>query len=369
MENITIYAQTDSIYADAERIVDVTQKQAFHAVDRLLILRNWLLGKRIFEEELKGEDRAEYGAKVIAKLSKYLNEKYGRGFSKRYLWEYLRFYKAYPEIVQIPSAQSTSMGENEIVQTASAQFKNLTWSHYRLLLQVLDKPARDWYEQEAEKEMWSVKTLQRNVSTQYYYRILKSYDKESVREEMKELTLPYEDKLEYIKSPYIAEFLGMQENRAYHESELEQRIIDNLQDFMIELGKGFTFAGRQKRIHTEKEDYYIDLVFYNYILKCFVLIDLKMGKITHQDVGQMDMYIRMYDDLVKMPEDNPTLGIVLCTETDEDIARYSILNGNEQLFASKYKLYLPSEEQLRAEIETQKQFFLSQKTEKGNGVE
>jgi hypothetical protein len=186
---------------------------------------------------------------------------------------------------------------------------------------------------------------------------------------MKELASPYEDKLEYIKSPYIAEFLGMQENRAYHESELEQRIIDNLQDFMMELGKGFTFAGRQKRIHTEKEDYYIDLVFYNYILKCFVLIDLKMGKITHQDVGQMDMYIRMYDDLVKMPEDNPTLGIVLCTETDEDIARYSILNGNEQLFASKYKLYLPTEEQLRAEIETQKQFFLAQQAEKGNGVE
>ena len=369
MENITIYAQTDSIYADAEHIVDVTQKQAFHAVDRMLILRNWLLGKRIFEEELKGEDRAKYGAEVIAKLSKYLNNKYGKGFSTRNLWEYIKFYKAYPEIVHTPCAQSALVSTDEILHTLCAEFKKLSWSHYRILIQVTDKPARDWYEQEAEKDMWSVKTLQRNVSTQYYYRILNSYDKESVRKEMKELTLPYEDKLEYIKSPYIAEFLGMQENRAYHEAELEQRIIDNLQDFMMELGKGFTFAGRQKRIHTEKEDYYIDLVFYNYILKCFVLIDLKMGKITHQDVGQMDMYIRMYDDLVKMPEDNPTLGIVLCTETDEDIARYSILNGNEQLFASKYKLYLPSEEQLRAEIETQKQFFLSQKTEKGNGVE
>jgi predicted nuclease of restriction endonuclease-like (RecB) superfamily len=360
---------TDSIYADAERIVEVTQKQAFYAVDRMLILRNWLLGRRIFEEELKGKGRAEYGAEVIIRLSKYLNEKYGRGFSKRYLWEYLRFYKAYPEIVQIPSAQFESTKETEIVQIASAQFKSLTWSHYRLLLQVSDKTAREWYEQETEKEMWSVKTLQRNISTQYYYRMLKSYDEEPVREEMKELNSPYEDKLEYIKSPYIAEFLGMQENRAYHESELEQRIIDNLQDFMMELGKGFTFAGRQKRIHTEKEDYYIDLVFYNYILKCFVLIDLKMGKITHQDVGQMDMYIRMYDKLVKMPEDNPTLGIVLCTETDEDIARYSILNGNEQLFASKYKLYLPTEEQLRAEIENQKQVFLAQQVEDENEIE
>ena len=369
MEPITIYEQTDSIYADAEQIIEVTQKQAFRAVNSILTIRNWLLGKRIHDEELKGENRAEYGTEVMVKLSKYLNDKYGRGFGARNLYEYLRFYKAYPKILHLSNAELGKKSLSEILHSPNSKFNMLSWTHYRVLMQVLDKPARDWYEQEAIREMWSVKTLQRNVSTQYYYRILKSYDKESVREEMKELTLPYEDKLEYIKSPYIAEFLGMQENRAYHESELEQRIIDNLQDFMMELGKGFTFAGRQKRIHTEKEDYFIDLVFYNFILKCFVLMDLKMGKITHQDVGQMDMYIRMYDDLVKMPEDNPTLGIVLCTETDEDIARYSILNGNEQLFASKYKLYLPSEEQLRAEIETQKQFFLAQQAEKGNGVE
>ena len=360
MEPITIYEQTDSIYADAEQIIEVMQKQAFRAVNSILTIRNWLLGKRIHYEELKGENRAEYGTEVMIKLSKHLKGKYGRGFGARNLYEYLRFYKAYPEILHLSNAELGEKSLSEILHSPSAKFNMLSWTHYRVLMQVLDKPARDWYEQEAIREMWSVKTLQRNVSTQYYYRILKSYDKESVREEMKELASPYEDKLEYIKSPYIAEFLGMQENRAYHESELEQRIIDNLQDFMMELGKGFTFAGRQKRIHTEKEDYYIDLVFYNYILKCFVLIDLKMGKITHQDVGQMDMYIRMYDDLVKMPEDNPTLGIVLCTETDEDIARYSILNDNEQLFASKYKLYLPTEEQLRAEIETQKQVFLAQ---------
>ena len=366
MSDIVLYQNSDDIFSDAEKIIEVTQKQAFRAVDRLLILRNWLIGKRIFEEELKGEDRAEYGAEIIVKLSKYLNNKYGKGFSTRNLWEDLRFYKAYPEIVRTPCAEFTIESENEILHTACAEFKSLSWSHYRVLIQVMDKPARDWYEEEAIRENWSVKTLQRNISTQYYYRIIKSKDKESVREEMKELTSPYEDKLEYIKSPYIAEFLGMQENRAYHESELEQRIIDNLQDFMMELGKGFAFVGRQKRIHTEKADYYIDLVFYNYILKCFVLIDLKTGKITHQDVGQMDMYIRMYDDLVKLPDDNPTLGIVLCTETDEDIAKYSVLHGNEQLFASKYKLYLPTEEQLRAEIETQKKFFLIQQAEKEN---
>ena len=366
MDDMILYDKTDNIFSDAEKIIEVTQKTAFRAVDRILILRNWLLGKRIFEEELQGEDRAAYGAEVIVKLSKHLNAKYGRGFSKRNLWEALRFYKAYPQIVQTACAELDSADENEIVRTMSAQFNMLSWSHYRILIQVLDKIARDWYEQEAARENWSVRTLQRNISTQYYYRILKSRDKDSARQEMKRLTSPYEDKLEFIKSPYIAEFLGMQENRAYQESELEQSILDNLQDFMMELGKGFTFAGRQKRIHTEKTDYYIDLVFYNYILKCFVLIDLKVGRITHQDVGQMDMYIRMYDDLVKMPEDNPTLGIVLCSETDEDIARYSVLHGNEQLFASKYKLYLPTEEQLRAEIETQKQFFLLKQAERRN---
>ena len=336
MADTILYAHTDNIFSDAEKIIEVSQKTAFHSVDRILVLRNWLLGKRIFEEELQGEDRATYGAEVVAKLAKHLNAKYGRGFSKRNLWEDLRFYKAYPQIVQTACAELDSTDENEIVRTMSAQSRMLSWSHYRILIQVLDKPARDWYEQEA------------------------------VQQEMKQLTSPYEDRLEFIKSPYIAEFLGMQENRSYQESDLEQSILDNLQDFMMELGKGFTFAGRQKRIHTEKTDYYIDLVFYNYILKCFVLIDLKVGRITHQDVGQMDMYIRMYDDLVKMPEDNPTLGIVLCSDTDEDIARYSVLHGNEQLFASKYKLYLPTEEQLRAEIETQKQLFLLKQAEKRN---
>jgi predicted nuclease of restriction endonuclease-like (RecB) superfamily len=191
--------------------------------------------------------------------------------------------------------------------------------------------------------------------------MLKTQDKIGVENEMKELTSPYQDKLEFIKNPVIAEFLGMQENTSYYESDLEQSIINNLQKFLMELGKGYAFVARQQHIHTEKEDYYIDLVFYNYILKCFVLIDLKTTKITHQDVGQMDMYIRMYDELKKRDDDNPTLGIVLCADTDEDIARYSVLHGNEQLFASKYKLYLPTEEELRAEIKTQKEFYMLQK--------
>jgi len=241
----------------------------------------------------------------------------------------------------------------------------LSWSHYERLLQVTDSEARKWYTKEAYEQTWSIRTLSRNISSQYYYRLLKSQDKSGVKDEMVELTKSLQDKLEFIKNPVIAEFLGMQENTSYYESDLEQCIIENLQKFLMELGKGYAFVARQQHIHTDKEDYYIDLVFYNYILKCFVLVDLKTSKITHQDVGQMDMYIRMYDELKKAKDDNPTLGIVLCLETDEDIAKYSVLHDNEQLFASKYKLYLPTEEELRAEIEIQKQFYYLQKKDEG----
>lgn len=267
------------------------------------------------------------------------------------------FYHSYPEIVGTTTPQS---GEHAMIVKGR---KILTWSHYERLLQVSDTTARAWYEKEAIEQSWSVKTLRRNISTQYYDRMLLSTDKDSVKLEMQEKTNPYQNKYEFLRNPIIADFLGMEENREYLESELEKNIIENLEKFMMELGKGFAFVERQQRIHTDKEDYYIDLVFYNFILKCFVLIDLKIGKITHQDVGQMDMYVRMYDELRKQPEDNPTLGIVLCSETDEDIARYSVLQGNEQLFASKYRLCLPTEEQLRAEIDAQKEIFYMQHPE------
>ena len=228
-----------------------------------------------------------------------------------------------------------------------------------------DSAARNWYEKEAYEQTWSVRTLQRNINTQYYYRILQSQHKELVKQEMLEKISDFQnDKLEFIRNPVIAEFLGLSSNTDFTETELETSIISNIQKFLMEMGKGYAFVARQQHIKTEKEDYFIDLVFYNYILKCFVLIDLKTDKITHQDVGQMDMYIRMYDELKKGADDNPTLGIVLCTETDEDIARYSVLHGNEQLFASKYKLYLPTEEELRKEIETQKTMFYLQQKEK-----
>ena len=346
------YVKTGSVFEDACNIIETAQKVAYSAVDLTLVHRNWLLGKRIADEELNGESRAEYGAEVIKKLSKDLNAQYGRGYTKTNLYNFYSFYKMYPEIFHSESGKSNV---------------KLSWTHYRVLLQVKDEIAREWYENEALRETWSVKTLQRNISSQYYYRILKTQDKSAVETEMKEFTSEYQTKLEFIKNPVIAEFLGMKEDTSFLESDLEQCIIGNLQKFLMELGKGYAFVARQQHIHTEKEDYYIDLVFYNYILKCFVLIDLKTTKITHQDVGQMDMYIRMYDDLKRGEGDNPTLGIVLCADTDEDIAKYSILHGNEQLFASKYKLYLPTEEELRAEIETQKETFSIQVENKKNG--
>ena len=213
-------------------------------------------------------------------------------------------------------------------------------------------------------ESWSVRTLQRNIYSQYYYRLIQTQKKELVKNEMEELTAEYQnDKLEFIKNPVVAEFLGLAQNTDFTETELEKSIISNIQKFLMELGKGYAFVARQQHIHTEKQEYFIDLVFYNYYLKCFVLIDLKTSKVTHQDVGQMDMYVRMYDELKRTEGDNPTIGIILCSDIDENIARYSILKGNEQLFASKYKLYLPSEEELRAEIETQKVMYKLQRQE------
>lgn len=338
------YAKTADITTDACQIIDIAQKTAFRAVNLALVQRNWLLGKRIAEEELISDKREDnYGLEIIKKLSKELTSRYGKGFSKRALYQYVEFYHMYPEIVQSLTAQSS---------------KVLTWTHYTVLLLVKDSKARAWYEQEAARETWSVRTLQRNIETKYYHRLLSSQVKEPVIEEMKNNTASYQqDKLEFIKNPMVVEFLGLPQDKSFSEKELESSIINHLQTFIMELGKGYAFVARQQHIRTETQDFYIDLVFYNYILKCFVLVDLKIGQITHQDIGQMDMYVRMYDDLKKVEGDNPTLGIILCDETDATIAKYSILNGNEQLFATKYKAYLPTEEELKAEIESQKAIF------------
>jgi predicted nuclease of restriction endonuclease-like (RecB) superfamily len=351
------YFKSDNLLHDARQIIENSQQFAYRAVNVAMIQRNWLLGKRIVEEELQGDDRAKYGAEIIRKLSQALTHIYGSGFTKTNLYTYTDFYKTFPDIFH------TLCGK--LYTTSSNSIPLLSWSHYRTLLQVKQPDALNWYLREATQEMWSVRTLQRNISSQYYFRLLKSQDKDSVKSEMKQLTSSFQnDKLEFIKNPVVAEFLGLSSNSDFTESELEKSIITNIQKFLMELGKGYAFVARQQHIYTEKQDYFIDLVFYNYILKCFVLIDLKTTKITHQDVGQMDMYIRMYDELKRSADDNPTLGIVLCADTDEDIARYSVMHGNEQLFASKYKTFLPTEEELRTEIEMQKRIFYLQQIEK-----
>lgn len=333
--------KTTNLFEDIVNVIDSSYSLANKTVNYILIQRNWLIGKRIVENELTTR-KDDYGKSVIKELSHKLTQKYGTGFEIRNIYYFIDFYNSFPNILHTAYANSL-----------------LSWSHYKVLLQVSNDKEREWYASEAVREAWSVRTLQRNISSQYYNRMVSSLLKERVHSEMIELNkINQQNKLDYIKDPMILEFLGLNENNTYLESDVEKAIISHLQKFLMELGKGYAFVARQQRIHTEKEDYFIDLVFYNYILKCFVLIDLKTSKITHQDVGQMDMYIRMYDELKKNFDDNPTLGIVLCSDTDEDIAKYSILKGNEQLFASKYKLYLPTESELRREIEKEKDFYL-----------
>lgn len=371
---LTNNQQETALFQDACVIIDQAQSTAYRSVNEVLIKRNWLLGMRIQHEVLR-DKRAEYGEQVVKVLAKELAAKYGEGFTWRNLYNYIDFYSTYNEFFLNENGESANV--QAILHALSAKSENifhalrakspirLSWTHYRIILQENDKDARHWYEQEASREMWGTRTLQRNVSSQYYHRLLQSQNKDAVHSEMQKLTAPLQDKLEYLKNPVVAEFLGFKNNTDYTESDLEQSIIDHLIPFLMEMGKGFTLADRQKRIHTEKEDYYIDLVFYNYNLRCFVLIDLKTTKLCHQDVGQMDMYVRMYDEMMCPQGHNPTIGILLCADTDEDVAHYSVLNGNDQLYAAKYLTYMPTKEELRREIEQQKEFFLLQNKNKG----
>ncbi|MBQ5643044.1 MAG: DUF1016 family protein [Bacteroidaceae bacterium] len=330
------------IFRDAQDIIEHTRNYAYQAVNVAMIQRNWLLGKRISDEDLQGENRAEYGKEIIKSLSEHLTGIYGKGFAKSNLYQFVQFYKYFPDIFHALSGKSPV----------------LSWTHYRTLLRVNDSEAREWYLREAMKEAWSVRTLDRNVASQYYYRLLQSQNKQVVKNEMQQITAPYQqDKLEFIKNPIVAEFLGLSSNSDFSESRLESSIITHIQKFVMELGKGYAFVARQQHIKTDMGDYFIDLVFYNYILKCFLLIDLKTERITHQDVGQMDMYVRMYDSIKRTEGDNPTIGLILCSETSEDMARYSVLHDNERLFQARYLTFLPTVDQLKKEIEMQKMIF------------
>ncbi len=374
MTEVNLNHSYDLLYSDTCIIIEEARNYAYRAVNIALTLRNWQLGERIARENLDGAERAEYGKKIITELSRDLTNKYGKGFDRISLYNYLKFYRCFPEIVGAVSQQSqivdavSRQSENAVALRPqfgilySANPKLLPWTHYRELIRVEDAEAREWYEQEALREMWSTRTLHRNISSQYYYRLMQSGNKKKVTDEMHHLTQSMQqDKLGFMKNPVVAEFLGLQPNADFTETELEGSIISHLQSFIMELGKGFAFVARQKHIRTDMGDFYIDLVFYNYILKCFFLIDLKTQQITHQDVGQMDMYVRMFDQLMRTEGDNPTIGLLLCSDTSEDMARYSVLHGSEQLFQAKYLTYLPTEEQLRQEIELQKQIFLEQK--------
>lgn len=358
---------------DLRSIVSKARSKAFAAVNYSLVERNWRIGQRIVEEEQNGTSRAEYGKHVIEVASAALTKEFGKGFSYTNIANYKRFYLTFSDlqILQTVSEEfkkqkhQTLSDESSLLpqkgQTPPAQFelRFLPWSHYERLIRVEDKKAREWYAKEAFEQGWSFRTLNRNINTLYYERLLMSTKKQPVVDEMQDKTKAYQqDKLEYIKSPVVLEFLGLPEDTSLAESKLETAIINNLEKFLMEMGKGYALVARQQHIRTEENDYYIDLVFYNYLIKSFILVDLKVNRITYQDVGQMDMYLQMYDKMKKGPDDNPTIGIILCTETDSDVARYSTLAKNDQMFAAKYKLYLPNKEDLRREIERQKELYL-----------
>jgi predicted nuclease of restriction endonuclease-like (RecB) superfamily len=305
------------------------------AVDTVQVQTCWQIGRHIVEFEQEGARRAGYGKQLLLTLAKVLTAEFGKGFDETNLRKMRLFYQTFP--------------------IRDALRPELSWTHYRRLLRVDSDTARKWYMDESANQNWSSRALERQISTLYYERLLMSRDKLTVmKEAATNIHAMNDSPREFIRDPVMLEFLGLPNAGVVLETELEQALIEQLQGFLLELGKGFAFVARQQRINTEGRDFYIDLVFYNYLLKCFVIFDLKRGELTHQDVGQMDMYVRMYDDLKRNDEDGPTVGIILCAQKNESVVRYSMLQGNEQLFASKYKLVLPSEEELRAELDRER---------------
>jgi predicted nuclease of restriction endonuclease-like (RecB) superfamily len=302
-----------------------------------MTLTYWEIGRLIVEEEQNGKERADYGNYLIVSLAKRPQKEFGSGYAEQSLRNYRGFFKAF--------------------SIRSAVRSELTWTHYRLLMRVDNPLAREFYEAEAVRSSWSTRALERQIHSFYYERLLASRGRESVEKEAEEKTGPLSmSPRDFIKDPYVYEFLNVKADHNLHESDLEQLIMDNLQAFIMELGRGFAFVARQQYIRADNDDFFIDLVFYNYILKCFVLLDLKMGKLTHQDVGQMDMYVRMYEDKFKIEGDNPTIGIILCSEKNEAVVKYSVLSDSQQIFASKYVLYLPTEMELKEELERERHF-------------
>ena len=326
-------ATYEDIYSEIKEALLTSRSQAYTTVNFTMVQAYWQIGRIIVEHEQEGNLRSGYGKSVLQELSNRLTEEFGKGFSVRTLQQMKKFYVMFPN--------------------TNALRSQLTWTHYRLLLSVENEQARQWYMNEAVASAWSSRQLERQISTLYYERLLASREKEPVKAEAGELMAPLEAE-EFIKDPYVLEFLDLKEYPALRESDLEQALIDKLQEFLLELGRGFCFVARQKLMRYEDEDFYLDLVFYHSILKCHVLIDLKVGKLTHGDIGQMDSYIRMFDALYKNADDNPTIGIILCSQKNEAIVKYSVLNDAQQIFASRYRLELPTAEELQHEIEIER---------------
>jgi predicted nuclease of restriction endonuclease-like (RecB) superfamily len=337
-----------TLLASLRELIQRARDQALRAVDQVQVHTCWRVGYHIVEFEQGGAVRAAYGKRLLAELAERLTAEFGKGFDASNL-RYMRlFYKAF--------------------QNCDALRHELSWTHYRALLRVENSEARQWYMHEAADQHWGTRALGRQIGTLYYERLLASQDRESVRSEAatKTAELAHTPR-QFIRDPVMLEFLGLPGVGRLLESELEAALLGKLQDFLLELGKGFAFVARQQRVSTESKDFYVDLVFYNYLLKCFVLFDLKTGELTHQDIGQMDMYVRMYDDLRRGPDDGPTVGIILCAQKDRSVVRYSVLDGNEQLFASRYKLILPSEEELRAELVREQRLLAERVDDEGQG--
>lgn len=317
------------LFAEIREVLVTARRTAYKAVNFAMVTAYWNVGRLIVEDEQQGNTRAEYGKAILADLSIRLTDEFGKGFDERELRRIRQFYLVFPKW--------------------DALRPELTWTHYRLLIRVQNEQARLWYMNEAAEQTWSSRQLDRQISVLYYERLLNSTDTLSVREEA-ENNLAQLAPQEFIHDPYVLEFLNLKNYPALHETDIEKSLINNLQSFLLELGKGFCFVARQKLMRYDNEDFYVDLVFYHSILKCHVLIDLKLGKLTHQDVGQMDSYIRMFDDLYKHTDDNPTLGLILCSDKNEAVVKYSVLAEHRQIFASKYLLELPTPEVLQQEI-------------------
>lgn len=354
---------------DLRTIVSAARDTSYRMANIMQVLQNWLIGRRIVVQEQQGRARADYGKHIIELASLSLSEAFGRGFSETQVRNYRKFYLAFSNLLiqqtmpaefrsRLASIQQTMPAES--VADGIVLPVQLSWSHYERLIRIADPKARMWYMQEAATQQWDYRTLKRNIDSQYYYRLNQTPEvkRQEVIDEMHRLTANYEkEKSTFVKNPMLVEFLGLSHREAFTESKLEQAILDHLEHFLMEMGKGYALVNRQMHIHTEDDDYYIDLVFYNYLLKCFVLVDLKTTKVSYEDVGQMDMYLKLFDTYKRTEGDNPTIGIILCSETNADVARFSTLATNKQMYASKYLTYMPSKEVLAREIEQQKEIF------------